>query len=87
MRQLVRFVYQIQKRKSRAWYDSVTAHAIAHGAKVKKTFEEVFPDFGDGKNECYVDPEAASIMDKLAEKSLKALKEKAGGLVRTSNKN
>lgn len=80
MRQLVALAAAVQKRRARDWYDQLTSRVVVRGGKLTKSFEEVFPQYGNPQDSAIaVDEDAAMIMDKLAEKHLAELKRKFHG--------
>lgn len=71
MRQLLALAAAIQKRRAREWYDQLASRVVVRGGKLTKSFEEVFPQYGNPQNSTtVVDEDAAIIMDKLAEQRL-----------------
>jgi len=86
MRQLIAFINASNKRKSMRFYQEMCLHAGVNGAKIAKSFGEMFPEYTDEKP-IDVTPESAKLMEDLESIQLKRAEEAYARAKRTAHKN
>lgn len=70
MRQVVAFLNAIERRKLLHFYETLCLHAGVNGAKISKTFAEMFPQYGEEEVPVAVPPETAKLMEDLAKEQV-----------------
>lgn len=80
----------VKKRKDLAWYTDFCMHASVSGAKITRSFYEIFPEYApDGEREeaVAVSPETATLLERLAVEQKARLEARYGERKRTTDKN
>ena len=65
MRQVIGLVNAIQHRKNLDWYTQLCLHASVRGAKIAKTFSDIFPEYTAPEEEIPISPENAKLIERL----------------------
>ena len=70
MRQVVGLAQAIARRKAVDFFQQISLHAQVHGAKLTKSFDEMFPEYTEAEEPLDVTPEAAKLIAKLQQEQL-----------------